>query len=365
MFSPLAFPAGRVLFDIRTSVPPAAHLALSPFEVYRQPFVVVAIADGRNHLSGTVINGQSADEVEKSQPDGTLSQDYINSLLQCRQQLASELSLALVHQVIVFDYDVPNQKLPRSITTVPSLAKSKITTMKTIMCDLTSQFLAEMTSLARSLQESTSIESPKVPRQNIQRPLARYFDSARPASADPSQLHDAQKYEHRMSMPAHMLANMNSRSSTPEGRLASASSDSQTPPTAANGISSSPSSPPSKPADQPRPISRDRASLQAFGSNSLSERERAKHRGRLSIVMGSLYLMAGRWPDAVRELSDGITVAKVYNDHMWHAKALDHLLVICLLNAWAELDFRVSTLEIQFTPWACPLSNLQLIAEAL
>lgn len=59
--------------------------------------------------------------------------------------------------------------------------------------------------------------------------------------------------------------------------------------------------------------------------------------------MGSLYLMAGCWPDAVKELSDGATVAKANNDHMWHGKALDYLLVICLLYAWAGLDFRVST----------------------
>ncbi|KAL8932073.1 MAG: hypothetical protein Q9216_006974, partial [Gyalolechia sp. 2 TL-2023] len=344
MFSPLAFPAGRVLFDIRPSVPPAAHLALSPFEIYRQPLVVVAIADGENYNRHSVIDDQNGDEAEKDGSDSTLSKDSIDSLLQYRRQLVSELSSALVHQVIVFDCDTPNQGLPHGIVAVPSPANSKTTTMKTVMCDLTSQLLAEMTSLARSLQELTSVESPKVPRQNIQRPLARYSDSSRPASADPSQqLHDAQRYDHRMSMPAHMLANMNSRSSTPEGRPASASSDTQTPPAAANGTMSSPSSPPSRPADLPRPMSRDRASLQGFGSNSISERERTKHRGRISIIMGSLYMLAGRWPDAVRELSDGITVAKGYNDHMWHAKALDHLLVICLLNVWAEIDFRIPT----------------------
>ncbi|KAL8992680.1 MAG: hypothetical protein Q9188_007527, partial [Gyalolechia gomerana] len=342
MFSPLAFPSGRVLFDIRTSVPPAAHLALSPFEIYRQPFIVIAVADGRNYSHRSVIDRQSPEEAKKGGSENTLSQDSIDSLLQYRQRLVSEVSLALVHQVIVFDCDGPNEKLPHGIAPVPSPAKSKTTTMKTVMCDLTSQLLAEMTSLARSLQEMTSVESPKVPRQNIQRPLARYFDSSRPASADPSQqLHDAQRYDHRMSMPAHMLANMSSRSSTPEGRPGSASSGAQTPPTAANGTISSPSSPPSRPADLPRPMSRDRASLQGFGSNSLSERERTKHRGRMSIVMGSLYMLAGRWPDAVKEFSDGITVAKAYNDHLWHAKALDDLLVICLLNAWAELDFRI------------------------
>ncbi|KAL8647181.1 MAG: hypothetical protein Q9210_005706 [Variospora velana] len=88
-------------------------------------------------------------------------------------------------------------------------------------------------------------------------------------------------------------------------------------------------------------MSRDRASLQGFGSDSQTERERTKHRGRMSVVRGSLYLLAGRWPDAVKETVDGAIVAKANNDHLWHGKALDHLLVICLLYAWAGLDFQI------------------------
>ncbi|KAL8830537.1 MAG: hypothetical protein Q9170_005689 [Blastenia crenularia] len=345
LFSPLAFPNGRVLFDIGTSIPPTAHLALSPFEIYRQPFVVVAVADGKEPQPSLGIYGQNPKEANNNESENTLSKDSIDSLLQYRDQLASDFSMALVHQVLVFDCDVANQRLPDGIASVLSPAKSKTTTIKTVMCDLTSQLLAEMTSLARSLQELASIESPKAPRQSIQRPLARYFDTSRPASADPNlQTNDAQRSDHRMSMPAHLLTNLGSRSSTPEGRPASPSSGAQTAPINVNGTTSSPSSPPSRPTDVPRPMSRDRASLQGFGSNSLSERERAKQRGRISIVMGSLYMLAGRWPDAVKEISDGAAVAKANNDHMWHGKGLDYLLVVCLLYAWADFDFRIPPL---------------------
>lgn len=55
MFSPLAFPAGRIIFDIRLSFPPSTHLALSPFELYRQPFVIVAVADGENYQARPVM----------------------------------------------------------------------------------------------------------------------------------------------------------------------------------------------------------------------------------------------------------------------------------------------------------------------
>ncbi|KAL9009124.1 MAG: hypothetical protein Q9173_005819 [Seirophora scorigena] len=343
LFSPLAFPAGRVFFDIGTSVPPATHLALSPFELYRQPLIVIAVADSQSLQHGPNNDVHNIGSIGKGESANTLSEESIQSLLQHRQQLASDFSSALVHQVVVSDYDGPTQRLPDGISVVPPPAKSKTTTIKTIMCDLTSQLLAEMTSFARSLEQLTSLDSPKALRQDVHRPLARYSDTSRPASTNPyPQTNGTQRNDHRMSMPAHLIASSNSRSSTPESRPMSPSSDVGTAPMTINDTTSSPASPPSRTANPSRPMSRDRASLQGFGSDSQTERERTKHRGRMSVVRGSLYLLAGRWPDAVKESVDGAIVAKANNDHLWHGKALDHLLVICLLYAWAGLDLQVS-----------------------
>ncbi|KAL8731396.1 MAG: hypothetical protein Q9181_004334 [Wetmoreana brouardii] len=261
LFSPLAYPAGRVLFEIRTSFPPKTHLALSPFELYRQPFVIVAVADYRGFEEISDSHGLPAEEVAKIDSHGTLSEDSVQTLLQHRHQLASEYSLALVHHVLVFDYDVSHQRLPEGLIGVPPPAQSMGTTMKTVMCDLTSQLLAEMASFARSLQEIRSIETPRVPRQSIQRPLSRYSGLSRPASADPNQatpssMSDAQRNEHRMS-----------------------------------------------------------------------------------------------------ELVDGATIAKVNSDHVWHGKALDYLLVVCLLYAWAGLGFHIPQIFYQVTDKIVPGSS--------
>lgn len=53
MFSPLAFPPGSIVFDLTTFYPPPSHVALSPFELYREPLVLVALADGSelDHVS--------------------------------------------------------------------------------------------------------------------------------------------------------------------------------------------------------------------------------------------------------------------------------------------------------------------------
>ena len=324
-----------MLLDITASFPPAPHLALTPFELYRQPFIIVGVADGKEFRETSRNGGQPAGETGSASPSGCLSDGNVEFLLAQRQKLASDFSIALVHQVLIFDSDIGQQRLPEGLVAVPTLSQSKSTTMKTVTADLASRLLAQMASLARSLQESPSIETPRVPRQNIQRPLAKYVGSSRPPSADPSQPaigpSDSHRNDHRMSMPAHLLENGGSRPSTPTSRPTS-------PPT---GIRSSPASPPSRPADGLKAMSRDRASMQGFGSNSLAERERNKSRGRTHVVLGSLYLLAGRWPDAVKELTEGATAAKVNSDHNWHAKALDSLLITCLLFAWAGQDFQV------------------------
>ena len=306
--------------------------------------IVVGLADGRNADDS---NGSLAkqwkvkDELEQKPRDA-----FFQSLEQGRERLMSEAPRALVHHVLIFDYDDPNYKSAENFTVVPSPAKSKTTTIKTVMCDLISQLLAEMTTFAKSLQAIANLESPKVPRQNIQRPLAEYSGSLRPNSADPNQRSnspavDLQKSEHRMSMPAHILSNIGSRSSSPASQAASPPSEARAPARTFEEIANSSSQSP-KPIESQRPLSRDRASMQGFGPNSLAERERNKGEGRIRVVIGSLHLLAGRWPDAVKELEAGANIAKSISDHLWHGKALDYLLVACLMYAWTGLDFRVS-----------------------
>ena len=73
-----------------------------------------------------------------------------------------------------------------------------------------------------------------------------------------------------------------------------------------------------------------------------SEKERIKGKGRIGTIVGALYLLAGRWPDALKELVDSATVARANSDYVWLAKALDYILVTLLMYAWAGMDFKVS-----------------------
>jgi hypothetical protein len=94
----------------------------------------------------------------------------------------------------------------------------------------------------------------------------------------------------------------------------------------------------------------DRVSIHGFGSGGVGERARNKGRGRIGIVVGTLYMCAGQWQDALRELTEGATRARAFSDHLWHAKALEHIMVCLLLFAWSGMDVQVCMSFFLFNP---------------
>ncbi|KAI9728781.1 MAG: hypothetical protein M1828_002887 [Chrysothrix sp. TS-e1954] len=92
------------------------------------------------------------------------------------------------------------------------------------------------------------------------------------------------------------------------------------------------------------------------------ERSKSRQKAKQEIVLGSLYLHAGRWADALRELVDGTQRARTFGDHVWYAKGLEVCLVTMLLLAWGRIDFTIppvcrSTLDRSATNKGIPLGG--------
>ena len=361
MFSPLAFPEGRVLYDLSTSVPPPSHLALVPFEVYREPLIVLGIADGAQI---ELERAQKDDQAQENGAESKLGREHgevscFESLARGFDDLSQEYPKALVHQVLVFDHE--ECPLPQGVYPVPSPAKSRTTTVKTVMCDMTSRLLGEMAPYAKSLQGLFSLDSPKISPEPTRDAVASALPPhmghlSRASSAfnsrSSSPAGERSDSTHRMSMPARLTSGIDSRSSTPDSRAASPPSGRNTPPPTINGltgVSATKSPPKESNVERTRAESRDRISTSGLGVGSLRERERNKGKGRIGIVVGAMYLMAGRWPDAVKELVQSATIARASSDYLWHAKALDYILVCLLMFAWAGMDFPVSFHHIDQT----------------
>ncbi len=364
MFSPLAFPDGAIFYELLTHLPPPSHVALSPFDLYREPLALIAVADGAE--MGNAVFGKRHSGAR------TVVEANIRGLDQELEDLRDAYPKMLVHQVLLFDYLATKDNpvhIPEGIVTIPPAEHHKRTTMKTVMCDISSLILAEMTTLAKSFEGMTYVDSPG--QASSIRPLngnsgagddpgglsrrnSQYSLPTNTRSSSASGLAD--RSQARMSMPPvpsgrPPFSSSNStpaRPSTPVNTRSALAN----PPTTFEEIqtganTSEPASPehtfPPRPvtAEGTRAQSQDRGSVQGFGPGGLNERWRNKGKSRVQIIVGSLYLQAGCWVEAIKELVDGATVAKSINDHLWHGKALELILVSLLLLGWADIEFTV------------------------
>jgi trafficking protein particle complex subunit 9 len=350
-----------MFYDLITHVPQPSHLALAPFDLYREPLVILAIADGAEICKESFTKRQSSGGRSREERN-------IRNLYQELEELRDGYTKVLVHQVLIFDYKQSKEDpipIPEGMFAIPSVKDSKRTTMKTIMCDVSSLLLAEMTTLAKSFEAMTYIESPgqsasvrqlngsswamddmgSGSRRNSQHSVPTISRSTSASGA-------VDRAQNRMSMPIPPKgSSFGSASSTPARPSTPVRSGLSNPPTTfedlEGGIGLDPSSPETPSSSRPgtaegfRTQSSDRISVQGFGPGGLNDRWRNKGKGRVAIVMGSLYLQAGRWTDALKELIDGATLAKSINDHLWHGKALELIVVGLVLLGWAGLEFTV------------------------
>lgn len=366
MFSPLASPTGIMIYNISTALPPESHLALSPFEVFREPLLVIGIADNYERNMGSALLNVTQSNGEKTGRPEAGSTDF-EELLMVLEDLRAQYPKALVHEILLFECTLPRSDILEGFIAIPPESQCSLTTIKTVMCDITSLFLAEMTTYAKSLQALSSIESPGLLKwnQGLNGRLSFEGDqmNGRTIGTNPYMQHRTSRTQspsgatdkgsYRMSMPANpSAAGVDGSNSFSGSRPATPPSRTQTPPpTTFDQITearhSFTGSPGTGTTARPgtglirRDSKRESVPVHGFGSGSLSEQARNKGRGRVGLVVASLYLLCGRWEDAVRESVEGASTAKANGDYLWHAKGLENILVGLVLIAWAGLDFQV------------------------
>ena len=366
MFTPLAFPNGTLLYDLSTSFPPPSHLSLSPFEQFREPLLIIGIADASEYpwLHQSRVGAGEDD----APPEPDVQNDSSEEIQSAVEDLREQFPKAYLHSLIIFDCasQQGHPLLPAETLFVPPAPQVKMTTMKTLMCDLTSTLLAEMTTLAKSIQVLPTIASPasqagntdNVPHWANPDPSTSLFsrrNSQTPVASRPeSPISSVQKDLHRMSMPVLPSSSGNSLSADDPTASSPTTQGARTPPTtfdeisginAANALHRTTSTS-SKPKSAARDRSADRVSIHGFGSGGAGERARNKGRGRVGVIIGTLYMCAGQWHEALKELTEAATQARTFSDHLWHAKALENIMVCLLLFAWAGMDFQVRSINL-------------------
>lgn len=288
MFSPLAFPNGSLLYHFSTSMPPQSHLQLTPFDLFREPMMVLGIADALEYES-------SPKEELKDVAD----------------RLAEQYPKILVSQLLVIDCSREQQDSWNldSAMCIPPPHASKTTTMNTVMCDLSAKLLSDMATYTTAVQALPSVQSPGAP---LSRPQPDRSSSLRMSNSRPAS-------------PADSSAVMSPSGTPPPSRG---------PPTSFDDITHTRS-------DSSKNVNKDRMSVQAYTSTSAQERAKNKGKARVGIVIGNMYMLAGRWNDAWRELVENTNKARTATDYLWYAKGLESIVVCMLLLIWSGFDFPI------------------------
>ena len=352
MFSPLAYPDGAIFYDMSTHVPPPSHLALSPFDLYREPLGIVALADGKELQGATFSKRHSANGTGP-----TVVEKNIRALYQELEDLRDNYPKALVHHVMIFDYACPEGSdipMPEGISAVMPEETGVESSIRSSICDVSKLLLSEMTTLARSFEAMTAIESPGHSRymednawssdggmNGFGKRHSQFSDDSGRSTPAGKPLDKSQS---RMTMPPiPSRPSLNSSNSTParpstppKGSQSNADGNTSNPPTPERNIP--------RPGTRDggiRDKSRDRVSVHGFGPGGANDKWRLKGKGRISVLLGSMYLQAGRWTDSLRELAEGATAARSLNDHLWHGKALELIVMNLFLMGWSNLEFDV------------------------
>ncbi|KAK9234870.1 TRAPP II complex [Lipomyces kononenkoae] len=253
MFSPQGFPDGFVVYNFVTAVD-SHHAFLEDLELYRRTFAVFGLADYSNISNLTDL------------------QVVIGALQAQHPQ-------ALIHKVILFDCPLDQNQLPSvDFICVPPKRASRIASVRTTLCDLTSALLAELPLLAKAFQTTDTIASP----------LARDDDY-----------------------------------------------DSVTLTTVPGALSRS--SPAGSTGSLPSTINKDNRIAQPLSHHT--ERQRMRRKGRSMKIIGNMYLLAGRTFDALKEYTEALNVLKGVNDHLWHASCLEGIGICMAILAYIGVPF--------------------------
>ncbi|KAK9451906.1 TRAPP II complex [Limtongia smithiae] len=280
LFSPQGFPSGILVYNFTTSVD-YHHTILEDLELYRRTLAVFGLADYNNISSADDLIGVIA-------------------------QLQATTPQAVIHKVILFDCPLQPDELPSSdfICVPPRHGSARtVTSMRTIVCDLTSALLAELPLLAKAFEAADFIASP----------LARDDDY------DSVMLH----------------ANTAQAYTSPYGSASSLPSV----------------------ASRDKPLS--------YPLSHHSERQRQRRRGRALKMIANIYLLAGRTTDALRDYVEAVVILKNINDHLWHAACIEGIGVCMVVLAYIGVQFTIPSVVLPPAPSTNTLEKNQSKPEPL
>lgn len=312
LLSPTKPGAGRLLLHYTTSSVGEAILQLSPYEIFREPLLVVGVFGG----------GLGEDE-EEGRKELKAATDYLR-----------ERHPRVVHRhlLVLKEGDDDTMKILDNATVVDQSHEAGHPSLVRAVRTLAVSFLRELSTYVQAMQASPSIPTPGQTSRSLQR--ASWMRDVESKSIPGS------GYGTPRNVTSPPPPGEDGPSRPPSRSLASPATSFDHIPntnTAVNALSRSDSN---RGADG-RGSSQDRAPIQGFGTNTSSETTKRRGRARVGIVVGSVYMMAGMWSEALQLLVEHTDKARLLQDQLWYAKGLENIIVCQLLQAWVGTNFQV------------------------
>ncbi|GAM86133.1 hypothetical protein ANO11243_041440 [Dothideomycetidae sp. 11243] len=354
-FSPLAFPDGHVHLDVCNVAPPATNGDLAAYEPFRSTMVVLGTIDACEY---SLSLAQDDHQLVEDGSRAVFYQRAHDSFISAMETVQEQFIGVVLTQFVIMDSSGQDAKpwIPEGSLHLPPEEQSNSTTTSTLMCDVVGRFLGELAGRAEQMKTWASVATPllginQLPRfesesrSNFHRrlsglgPLSREGSPAGDGIARPPSRPASQAFR----SPSPSVAD-SPRPDSPSGRSDTTSSPDR------GSLAETPIATEfykTRPKYASMNIDSKSAPRNIFPNvlnGSSPEKERNIGRARVGITLGTLYMMAGRWTDAWRELIEHTTRARSLNDYIWLATGVERLTICMLLLGSAGFPFQIPSL---------------------
>ncbi|KAF4554013.1 Transport protein Trs120 or TRAPPC9, TRAPP II complex subunit-like protein [Elsinoe fawcettii] len=355
-FSPLSFPDGRIYLDITTSIPQSSFAELAPFELYRNVMIILGTVDATEYA-------EDAGQEERLVEDGSRNVFYHrahDSFISTMENVQEQYPGVLLTQLLIMDLPSTDSKpwIPEGSLHLPPVDQSNSSTMHDLLAGIIGKLLGEMSVYAEQVRSWATVATPLSLHAQSQRfdlerrpDFNRRISDRSHLSRDESPTGDS---NHRASprpvsqafnSPATSVAS-SPRPDSPALRSEAPSSpdlsniETPTSSTAADAMWKARAKYASMQSDKPS----GRSLYPATNAAMSADKEKNIGKARVGIVMGSLYMMTGRWSDAWRELLENAGKCKTHSDYIWLAAGLERIVCCMLLLGSEGFPFQVPSL---------------------
>jgi hypothetical protein len=100
-------------------------------------------------------------------------------------------------------------------------------------------------------------------------------------------------------------------------------------------------------------------------SLNLSDKTKARQRGRMLKYIAGMYLLAGHWQDALRDFTEAAISLKTAHDFLWLASALEGIGVCLVLLNFLEIPVPIPTVALDLLPSSQAIEAAETLAANL